>query len=338
MATRAQKTKVGAFLLLSAALIVVGLYMISQYGKRGEVHYHVFFHESVLGLNVGSPVVFMGVPVGSVDEIDVQTGKNEKTGQETYIPKATLLLKSDDGFVLREGVTAKLSIYSLATGTLAITLEGGNPSSPPLQEGATIPTDPSVFNAVTTRVEELMTNVQGLITDVDKAVGVLNDSLEGMEKGELTRIVRDAAATIEETRDLAASANDTFESIQGDATEGVKDLRGAIEDVKTLAQETTELVKTVGDKIEPLDVGSTQEKLNESLDQVNVLMKDLQGVSETIKKATESVTHETGNVEYSVREGLRSLTDTLESLREMIEYLRDNPSALIRGRGRAEGE
>lgn len=337
MATRAQKTKVGAFLLFNAALVAIGLYMVSNYGTRGELHYMVEFHESVLGLNVGSPVVFMGVPIGTVDDIDVNVSRNQETGAEVYIPKADILIKPNT-FVLREGVVAKLSIYSLATGTLAITLEGGAPGSPPLPEGSTIPTDPSVFQAVSSRLEEVMSNLQDLMTDLDEVVETFKSGLNGLEEGELAKIIKDAAATLEETRDLAASANETFTGIKDDATEGVKDFRELVTEVKTLVEETSTLVGNINTKLEPLDLGETQVKLNSVLDRVNGLLERLQAASDAFQNTTGTISDKAGDIEYSIRDGLRSMTKALDSLREMIEYLRDNPSALIRGKGTPAGE
>jgi paraquat-inducible protein B len=328
---------VGIFLLGSAALVALGLFYISRHGTRGELHYMVEFHESVLGLNVGSPVVFMGVPIGSVNEVGVHTSRDEQTKTETYVPLANIVIKPNT-FVLREGTKAKLSIYSIATGTLAITLEGGEPSSPPLAEYSTLVAEPSVFQAVSSRVEDIMNDVQELTKDLDEVVDAFHSSLEGLEKGELTKIIKDMGGAVEETRNLASSVNETFGTIKGDAKEGVKEFRSLVADVKDLAQSTNELVQSVNQKLEPIDVGSTQKKLNDVMDRIGSLADRLKAFSDTLDKATQSVVNKTGGVEYNVREGVHSLSTTLDSLRELIEYLRQNPSALIRGKGTPTGE
>jgi ABC-type transporter Mla subunit MlaD len=328
---------VGLFLLASAVVIALGLYYISRRGTAGELHYRVEFHESVLGLNVGSPVVYMGVPIGSVDDVDVHTARNHETNAEAYAPLASIVIKPN-AFVLREGVKAKLSIYSIATGTLAITLEGGDPARPPLPEYSTLVAEKSMFEAVSSRVEEIMNNVQELTQDLDEVVEAFHSSLEGLEKGELAKIIKDTGEAVRETRDLAASVNETFGTIKNDAKDGVKDFRELVADVKELAQSTNDLVVSVEKKLEPINVAETQQKLNGVMDKIGSLAERLETFSVTLDKATQSVVNKTGGVEYNIREGIHSLSTTLDSLRELIEYLRQNPSALIRGKGTPTGE
>ena len=336
MATRAQKSKVGIFLLASAAVIAAGLYYISRHGTAGELHYNVEFQESVLGLNVGSPVVFMGVPIGTVDEVGVHTARNDRTNVEKYVPLASIVIKPS-AFVLRQGVKAKLSIYSFATGTLAITLEGGDPSSPPLKEYTTIVAEPSVFEAVSSRIEDIMNDVQKLTQNLDEVVSAFHNSLEGLGKGELTKIIKDTGAAVKETRDLAASANETFDGIKGDVKTSVKDFRSLVVEAKKLAQSTNDLMVSINKKLEPVDVAETQQKLNTMLDKISTLSEHLQTFSDNLDKAAQTVVNKTGGVEYNLREGIRSLSSTLDSLRELIDYLRQNPSALVRGGGTPTG-
>jgi methyl-accepting chemotaxis protein len=207
-----------------------------------------------------------------------------------------------------------------------------------LAEYSTLVAEPSVFQAVSSRVEDIMNDVQELTKDLDEVVDAFHSSLEGLEKGELTKIIKDMGGAVEETRNLASSVNETFGTIKGDAKEGVKEFRSLVADVKDLAQSTNELVQSVNQKLEPIDVGSTQKKLNDVMDRIGSLADRLKAFSDTLDKATQSVVNKTGGVEYNVREGVHSLSTTLDSLRELIEYLRQNPSALIRGKGTPTGE
>ena len=65
MATRAQKAKVGIFLVISAVLITGSVFMIQGLNREPTSTYWVNFHESVLGLGVGGLVEYMGAGGGA---------------------------------------------------------------------------------------------------------------------------------------------------------------------------------------------------------------------------------------------------------------------------------
>lgn len=329
MATRAQKAKVGTFLLMSAALVAGGAYFISQYGKGGEVHYVVEFTESVLGLSTGSPVVYQGMTVGTVENMLVEPGLDED-GNRVLLSHVDIAVNPAK-VTLYQGVRAKLVMLSIATGSLTVYLAGGDPSMPPLPEHAVIPVEKSLLEAVSSRVEDVLDNVGEIAASLKRI-------LAEVEPDDVRKIMKNADLVMENAKQATANLDSAIEGIRGDTEGGLKDLRDLINRVKDLADNTNVLIQNVTGKLEPVDVSVTQKKLNEVLDNVNALTNRLNAFSDTLSRATESVAHDAGNVEYGVREGLRSLTQTLDSLRELIEYLQQNPSALVRGKGTPKGE
>jgi len=120
VATKKQKMKVGIFLIVGFAAIVFAVtYLSGVYREHGLV-YWVEFEESILGLNEGGLVEYLGVPVGRVREIYVTDQKKAHVRFVIDPEKVTL----------QEGVQAELVIYSLAAGTMAISLRGGDPNNP----------------------------------------------------------------------------------------------------------------------------------------------------------------------------------------------------------------
>ena len=80
MSQRANPTLIGAFVLGAAAILVAAVVVFGsgRFFIRNET-FVVFFEDDVAGLNVGAPVTFRGVRIGSVSNIvikyDSATGK-----------------------------------------------------------------------------------------------------------------------------------------------------------------------------------------------------------------------------------------------------------------------
>jgi phospholipid/cholesterol/gamma-HCH transport system substrate-binding protein len=138
---RANPKVIGAFVVGAVALVVIGVLLLggAQWltQKRTFVAY---FEGSVKGLNVGAPVEFQGVRVGSVTDIQLQFLTAEK---EFRIPvfiqiepdKMTEVGRRIElhGQLLKplveRGLRAQLEMQSIVTGQLAVQL-GFHPDTP----------------------------------------------------------------------------------------------------------------------------------------------------------------------------------------------------------------
>ena len=72
MATPTNHYKLGLFVMCGAtAAVFAGVLVGGAHYRKHTVEYHSYFNESVQGLELGSPVKFRGVAIGSVAAIDV---------------------------------------------------------------------------------------------------------------------------------------------------------------------------------------------------------------------------------------------------------------------------
>jgi len=98
VATRKQKMKVGAFLLMCVSLAASGAILISGLNTENGVRYWVEFDESVFGLYEGGMVQYMGVPVGKVENIRVTPNRRAHVD----------VVVNPDKVTLNDGVEAQL--------------------------------------------------------------------------------------------------------------------------------------------------------------------------------------------------------------------------------------
>ena len=72
MAKEASKMMIGGFLIIALFLLIASLVVFSTTNFFAKTQKFVlYFNEPVKGLDVGSPVLFQGVSVGSVVSIDI---------------------------------------------------------------------------------------------------------------------------------------------------------------------------------------------------------------------------------------------------------------------------
>jgi ABC-type transporter Mla subunit MlaD len=312
---------VGLFLIICLLLIVGGLLLISGYRHEPKINYWCEFHEPVLGLGTNSIVTYLGVPVGRVSNIYV-------TGENTAHVDMEIIV---DKVMLHPGVEAKLVMYSLATGTLAVGLAGGDPSLPMLPPDSEILSTPSL-------VETLSSQIEKLLDSVNSAVEKINSILGDVEEGEVQGLVNSASDFMKKAQEFADKANEFMQTLSDNADGGIADARKLIKNIDGLVTDTKEAVQALGKQIEALDLGTTNTTLNSALDNIDKLAERLQDTAGAIEQTGEGATSSIQNIQLNLRETMQVLNEALNSIRDLADYLQQDPSSLVRGKGRPKGE
>jgi paraquat-inducible protein B len=173
MSTHTSPTLIGTFVAGAIGLIVAGILIISG-GKlllTDKSSYVLYFHGSVKGLNIGSPVSFRGVNIGTVTDIQLVVGEKES---DIHIPVIieidnTKFLSSQTGKprmddddsindLVQAGMRAQLQLQSLLTGQLT---------------HEEIPTIPTPIEKIGKLLEDI---------PIDKVVDQILASIEGVDR------------------------------------------------------------------------------------------------------------------------------------------------------------
>lgn len=312
----------GLFLMICLLLIVGGVVLITGLKYEPRIQYYIPFQESVLGLGTGGMVEYMGVPVGNIADIVVRPDK------ESGLPVAYVTIEIiEDKVQLYNDTRAQIVLYSLATGTMAISLKDGDPAKGVLPPGAEIRPIKSLVETVSSEIEDILDKAKSLIA-------VLNDGLTGMEDGDLTALIERAHGMLKNGEEFIGQLNTSVADIKGDAQESIGNFKALTEDVRDLVAETNKTVVTVREKVAGLDVSATGAKVDELMDGVKVLVERLGKTAEVVENLAKSAQYTTGNVEHELSSTLSTLGETLNTVRDLVDYLQRDPSALVRGRGR----
>lgn len=118
MITRAQKIRLGIFIMVGMFIITVAIAVLSydQVFARKDTYYIAYTDQSLSGIEVGSRVKYLGVPVGSVRDLQI----NPDDPNQIIV---TVAIKPDTP--IREDAAANLQMVGI-TGMMEIELTAGS--------------------------------------------------------------------------------------------------------------------------------------------------------------------------------------------------------------------
>lgn len=322
MATRTQKTKVGAFLLICIGLMAGALSLIAGLSDPGTT-YTVVFDESISGLYEGGIVTYLGVPIGKVTVITVN--KDNK-------PVATLAVDPAKA-TLYNGVVAQLVLYSFAAGSMAVSLEGGNAPDGLLAPGSVIPTKASLITDISNQASEVL-------EDVATMTDALSSGLDGLEEGKLTDMVNKVDGLLDDAKKIAENANKfieeangTLSDVRAQANTLIDNVTGITEDAKPLVKNANDFIQTANGKLKELDVKAAGEEFNKTLKQMAELTEKFNKAMDQFDDISANAQHEADNLEHSLRTSLDEMKGALTTMQMFIDQLAQDPAQLIRGKG-----
>ena len=213
MSKQANTKLIGGFVIGAVVLVMAGILLFGS-GKlfTEQKKFVLFFEDDVKGLNVGAPVDFDGVKVGTVTDIKIVLNKKDlsltipvfieidpdKITFDSKISELGKLVESKNKgaktfiqLMIDRGLRAQLEMQSLVTGQLGIHLDL-HPDTPVRLVGAEpgipeIPTARSALSALAETLEKLP-----IAEIADK---IVKDSRRNREAGQFPRPQRDRGLT-----------------------------------------------------------------------------------------------------------------------------------------------
>jgi phospholipid/cholesterol/gamma-HCH transport system substrate-binding protein len=316
-----RSTAVGAFVFGALALGVFAILMFagsSFFAPRLRVV--AFFHDSVAGLTVGSPVSLRGVRVGSVQDLkvylklpdmlpvirvymDIRPGQVSWTGDTSTADVADLKL------AVKTGLRAQLSTQSLVTGQVGVSLDF-HPETPITLVGGggalEIPTISSDFQRIKDEIVELKLadlaeKARTALVGINQIVGELN--------GKLGPLVDSVRQTSDDARTTLDTTSESVSRLQRDASR-------MLDALGHLADTAETQVLTSGKNIDRLTV--TAERAAADADKVVANLNNLTAPRSPLRDNLEAT--------------LRDLAASAGSLRNFSRDIERNPSVILLGR------
>jgi len=323
MSKAANKTMIGAFVLGAVGLAVIAVLIFGS-GKffTQKLFYEMYFEGSVQGLDVGSPVMFHGVKIGSVTEIGLQFDPKRLV---FYIP-VTIAIEPDKAKrfgpppkkagelikpLIDKGLRGQLQTTSFVTGQLVVAVDFF-PDKPAKYVGLDkrypeVPTVPSTIAQLTKTVQELP--IHDLFENLSSSVAAIN-----------------ALVTSGEAKASVKSLNRTL----GEATTVMKTVNARIGPLAASLQNTSDGINTVASKVG--DSLSGEKGLPAQVQATLEIAQKTLAQAETALASVQAMTQENSNMGYELGNALSEMSRSMRSLRVLGDYLERHPEALLMGK------
>ncbi len=336
MARKANQAIIGAFVLGAVLLAVAGVVVLGG----GRFFHHTqtlvaYFDGSLEGLDIGAPVTFNGVKIGSVTDVRVVIDPRDASIRTPVFFKIDARRLHDGGggritlqgdfprleLLIEHGLRARLELQSLVTGQLVVALNF-YPNTPLRLTGLSkrypeMPTIPSSFDRLTRTLEKLpietlvaetlrtMRSIGALVSapEVKSALGKLDQVLSDVDGlvRDVNRQIDPLITTLDKT---AVATRTTMAETQAALARLTPAASAVIADHQALAQDARKLVAHADARIESLSAS------------VQTTLADAQ-----------SVLGEDSPVRYDLADALQEMTKAARSLRTLADYLDQHPEA-----------
>lgn len=346
METRANYALIGLFTLAVIAASFLFVYWVSSPGRSGsQQSYKIIFTGSVSGLSRGGWVMFNGVRVGEVKDINLVP----QDPQHVYA-----IINIDSRVPIRADTKAHLESTGF-TGVSTVALAGGSPDAAPL------PKNPDGGPAI---IYAQRSDFQDVLESARRIAGQASDLLDKGNKlldstsGPLTN----SAKNIQKFSDALAANSDGIKNF----TSAMADIGKAVGPLSTklskLSDDTDAVVKAVDPNQVKGIVNNTESlsaKLNATADKVDGVLTNLNGFLATkdskgafgeVADAAKSIHKLADDLDVSTKELMANLNHfsttglrqyealaidgrkTLSQINQAVQSIEENPQQFIFGK------
>jgi ABC-type transporter Mla subunit MlaD len=314
MPTRSQKYRLGLFIIVSLSALLLLLMIIGseKFLKKRDIYLITYKDISVSGLEVGGPVKYLGLGVGTIKNIQIDPED---------ISRIIVTVALKPGTPIKKDTYADIELIGI-TGLKMIEIRGGSNEAELLEPEQFIQAGGSVTEAITGKAEIIAEKIELLLNNLNRF-----SQPENMDK--ITK--------------LTESATQTFDNFDKVLVENRKDIRLIINQSQaSIARIDTisGLLLTSVEKIHDLAVGDTLEEILSNVQGITVKLRkaNLGLLIEQLSSAIEKTNHVLTLIDHDLESGSKSFFTSLERLKSTLEYLdeasriiNEDPSVLIRG-------
>ncbi|MEZ4483134.1 MAG: MlaD family protein [Syntrophotaleaceae bacterium] len=311
MSERANYFKIGLFVLIGAAIAVVGMMALGAGSLLQKKFYaESYFEESVQGLDIGSPIKFRGVQIGRVETITL-VGAEYPTDKRYVLVRFSLsrdaigalsqaavkrFVDSEVGKGLRvrlafQGVTgaAYLEADYLEADRAPWLSVDWQPSYPFLPSApSTITRYSEAIDGILKIMEQI--DIQAIGSGLEKALTALNGIMDQAQVGEIGQqagqLLSELRTTNRRLERIVSRAEAPVDQVLQELPETVHNLNRLTAQLNALAGDLPESIAPLGSTLRRLNglLAAEEQTIAETLDNIQQVSENLRDISDEARR------------------------------------------------------
>jgi phospholipid/cholesterol/gamma-HCH transport system substrate-binding protein len=321
MNNRQNKIRLGIFLIVSLTVLLtlIGFFTARQLLEKRDTYYVAYSDVSVSGLQVGSPVKYLGINVGTISDIKIDSEDVNSVIVELSLKPGTPVKEDAQADIVSIGIT----------GLKTIEIRGGSNEVDFLKENEFIAAGSSMAEEITGKAEII----------AEKVELVLNNLQDFTKPDNLNKITQSA----DKITDLAINADITISKIDTliDVNKhAVHETIVAAHEISTKLNESTTVLMASIHKFNKIIQSDTINQIMVNVRDVSKILTetDLERLITIVADVANQTQELLVKVERDINQSSQDLIEsqklirlTLENLNEASRKINSDPSILIRG-------
>lgn len=297
MVTKAQKLRLGIFIVVTSIIMVVFIVMVAgtKLMQKRDTYNIIYENTSINGLQVGGAVKYYGLNIGRVDDIVID---------ENDINNVIVTISVKEKTPLKSDVEATLVFVGI-TGLKQIEIFGGTNEAELLKPGTYITAGKSAMDSITGRAEILTAKIETIIDNI----------IQLTDKGNQVKL------------------ENILTNVDGIIAENRESFQGTMSNLDSLTTEFTTLVSETSAAMNKLNlVLNNAEIITRDISESN-LKQLVNNANNAVKKANTTFTLINSTMDNSqddINDTVELLKETMEYLNEFSRQINENPALLLR--------
>ncbi len=319
--TTAQNIRLGIFITISVSvlLLLVGYYTTRQFFKKTDTYYVVFHDLSVSGLEIGSPVKYLGINVGSISNITIDEENVQDIILELALKPSTPVKEDTRADIITLGIT----------GLKSIEIRAGSNEADPLPVGGYINAGSSMAEEITGKAEVIAQKAERVLNNLQLFTDPENLSKITDLANQLSSLTRQTERTILGIDSLIAENRSTIKLSIENVADASSNLKNSTEKLNSTVLFVNQLLES--DTVADILVNTRKVTQELSRSDIQLMIENISNVASETSALLSRLNRDYDMKSEELTRNLRLLRETLDNLNDASKKINQDPSILIRG-------
>lgn len=311
METKANYVIIGAFTVICAvAVLLFGLFTAKYAASSAFNKYQVLFEQSVIGLSDGSPVLYNGVKIGRVSELQLNPSD---------VRQVLVTVEIEARVPVYQDTVATIRLTGL-TGTAAVQLKGGSPDSVLLSANNK---NPARITAVSSPLSRLLESSEGIVVTANKVLNQLDAVFSDANIERLNSTLN----SLEQFSNSLAAPDSALNQLLSNSARASESLPQLLERLSTTSENFEQLIVGIDQGLVS-DLPQLKSHLAGTLANLESLSGRLDSI---VAGGQQQLSQFSGLGMNQLSGGLEDLRTLINDLTQLVQQLENNPAQLLQG-------